>query len=154
MNLVALEQLRQIVLILSDDASEGDGEIVAQRQVRFPAPAAAASDWQCRSAPSRPPRLAPLPGPELVTKNDISLPSAAVTVAPHRNGEAARTASIFVPLRIVGSFLLSERKIRGSEMRSVLGLGHVQPLLKPRRGVGTDPPRYIRSRSAYPVISW
>src|SRR6266550_320112 len=33
-----------------------------------PAPAAVASIWQCRSAPSRPPRLPPLPGPALVTK--------------------------------------------------------------------------------------
>ena len=39
------------------------------RQVLVPAPAACASVWQCRSAPSRPPRSAPLPGPALVTKN-------------------------------------------------------------------------------------
>ena len=31
------------------------------RHVRLPAPAAFASDWQCWSAPSRPPRSAPLP---------------------------------------------------------------------------------------------
>jgi hypothetical protein len=41
------------------------------RQVRCPAPAAAASCWQCRSAPSTPPRLPPLPGPTLVMKNDM-----------------------------------------------------------------------------------
>src|SRR5439155_12314385 len=39
------------------------------RQVRLPAPAACASDWQCRSAPSMPPRSPPLPGPALVMKN-------------------------------------------------------------------------------------
>src|SRR5436309_2717434 len=36
-----------------------------------------ASDWQCWSAPSRPPRSAPLPGPTLVMKNVISLPALA-----------------------------------------------------------------------------
>src|SRR6266850_1079204 len=36
-----------------------------------PAPTAAASVWQCRSAPAIPPRFAPLPDPTLVTKNDI-----------------------------------------------------------------------------------
>ena len=39
------------------------------RHVRPPAPAAAASVWQCASAPARPPRSAPLPGPALVMKN-------------------------------------------------------------------------------------
>src|SRR5690606_10096254 len=38
------------------------------RQVLLPAPTAAASDWQCASAPSRPPRSPPRPGFELVTK--------------------------------------------------------------------------------------
>src|SRR5262252_6502187 len=42
------------------------------RQVLLPAPAPCASVWQCRSAPSRPPRSAPLPGPLLVTKKVIS----------------------------------------------------------------------------------
>src|SRR6185369_11702615 len=32
-------------------------------------PAACASCWQCASAPARPPRSAPLPGPALVMKN-------------------------------------------------------------------------------------
>ena len=41
------------------------------RQVRLPAPAAAARVWQILSAPARPPRFAPLPDPALVTKNDI-----------------------------------------------------------------------------------
>src|SRR3954463_16324496 len=39
------------------------------RQVLPPAPAASARDWHCRSAPSKPPRSAPLPSPALVTKN-------------------------------------------------------------------------------------
>ena len=41
------------------------------RHVRLPAPAAAASVWQCLSAPASPPRLAPLPGPALVMKKLI-----------------------------------------------------------------------------------
>src|SRR6185312_647423 len=40
-------------------------------QVFAPAPADAASSWQWRSAPVSPPRSAPLPGPALVTKNDM-----------------------------------------------------------------------------------
>src|SRR5262245_19416090 len=43
------------------------------RQVRWPAPAASASDWQCRSAPSRPPRSAPLPGPTLLMKKVMAV---------------------------------------------------------------------------------
>ena len=39
------------------------------RQVRSPAPTAAASFWQWASAPARPPKSAPLPDPVLVTKN-------------------------------------------------------------------------------------
>src|SRR5215831_17252078 len=39
--------------------------------VALPRPAAAASAWQCASAPWRPPRFAPSPLPALVTKNDI-----------------------------------------------------------------------------------
>src|SRR5688572_9295629 len=38
------------------------------RQVLLPAPTACASDWQCASAPAKPPKLPPLPGFELVTK--------------------------------------------------------------------------------------
>src|SRR5438874_11195642 len=40
-------------------------------QVRFPAPAAAASVWQCASAPANPPRLPPSPTGSLVTKKFI-----------------------------------------------------------------------------------
>src|SRR3954469_22416950 len=36
-----------------------------------PAPAAAASAWQCWSAPASPPRSPPLPGAVLVMKNDM-----------------------------------------------------------------------------------
>src|SRR5262247_1122630 len=39
--------------------------------MRLPAPTAAASLWQCASAPARPPKFAPLPGPALVTKKVI-----------------------------------------------------------------------------------
>src|SRR5207247_1722471 len=39
--------------------------------VQLPAPAAAARVWQCLSAPSRPPKSAPLPDPTLVTKKLI-----------------------------------------------------------------------------------
>ena len=49
----------------------GDCVLRYARQVRLPAPAACASAWQWRSAPSSPPRSPPLPGPVLVTKNDI-----------------------------------------------------------------------------------
>src|SRR6187549_890947 len=42
------------------------------RQVLPPAPTACASAWQCASAPARPPRSPPLPGPLLVTKNVIT----------------------------------------------------------------------------------
>src|SRR5262249_3293144 len=38
------------------------------RHVLLPAPAACAKVWHWRSAPSRPPRSAPLPGPVLVMK--------------------------------------------------------------------------------------
>jgi hypothetical protein len=40
-------------------------------QVRFPAPTAAASVWQCASAPANPPRLPPSPIGSLVTKKFI-----------------------------------------------------------------------------------
>jgi hypothetical protein len=40
-------------------------------QVRFPAPAAVASVWQCASAPANPPRLPPSPMVWLVTKKFI-----------------------------------------------------------------------------------
>src|SRR5688500_5940669 len=59
------------------------------RHVRLPAPAAAASVWQCLSAPASPPRLAPLPGPALVMKNDILLPCAETP----REAAAANTAT-------------------------------------------------------------
>src|SRR5260221_1872538 len=39
--------------------------------VAEPRPAAAASAWQCASAPAMPPRFAPSPLPALVTKKDI-----------------------------------------------------------------------------------
>src|SRR3954467_12486860 len=42
-------------------------------QVLLPRPAAVASTWQWRSAPSSPPRLPPLPGPTLVTKKLMEL---------------------------------------------------------------------------------
>src|SRR5258706_16096997 len=41
-----------------------------------PAPAAVASIWQWRSAPRRPPRFPPLPGPALVTKKLIEFAGA------------------------------------------------------------------------------
>src|ERR1700733_4971026 len=40
-------------------------------QVRFPAPTAVASTWQCASAPANPPRLPPSPMGSLVTKKFI-----------------------------------------------------------------------------------
>src|ERR1700729_2590099 len=40
-------------------------------QVRFPAPTAVASTWQCASAPASPPRLPPSPIGSLVTKKFI-----------------------------------------------------------------------------------
>ncbi len=36
LNLIALEELRQLVLILRDDAREWDGQVVAEREVRLP----------------------------------------------------------------------------------------------------------------------
>src|SRR5262245_14701884 len=56
------------------------------RQVFAPAPAACASDWQCRSAPATPPRSPPLPGPLLVRKKLVSADCA-------KAGGAATTAS-------------------------------------------------------------
>ena len=47
----------------------GGAEIGSPRAVA--APAAAASIWQCASAPASPPRFPPSPGPTLVTKNPI-----------------------------------------------------------------------------------
>ncbi len=47
--------------------------------VRSPAPAACASAWQCRSAPSSPPRSAPFPMGVLVTKKLMLLCCACVT---------------------------------------------------------------------------
>ena len=37
LNLIALEELRQLVLVLRDDARERDGQVVAQREVGFAA---------------------------------------------------------------------------------------------------------------------
>src|SRR5688572_8186706 len=66
------------------------------RQVRLPAPAAAASVWQCLSAPLRPPKLAPLPEPTLVTKNVIGFGCCADSPndATSRNTTMPSTADI------------------------------------------------------------
>jgi hypothetical protein len=37
LDLVTLEELRQVVLILRDDACQRDGEVVSQRKIRFAA---------------------------------------------------------------------------------------------------------------------
>src|SRR5688572_20754458 len=54
-------------------ALTGDGPPVLRYalHVLLPAPTALASDWQCWSAPARPPRSAPLPDPVLVMKKLI-----------------------------------------------------------------------------------
>src|SRR5690606_32841961 len=53
------------------------GALRYARQVRAPAPTAAAKRWHCASAPARPPRLPPKPRPVLVTKNVIARASRA-----------------------------------------------------------------------------
>src|SRR5205823_3263185 len=79
------------------------------RQVRSPAPAAFASDWQCASAPSRPPRLAPLPVPVLVTKNVTSfgvgcmLAQPAIAMTPAIESHVARQGSDGTTLLYSGS---------------------------------------------------
>src|SRR5206468_10036415 len=68
--------------------------------VRLPAPAAAASAWQCLSAPSRPPKSAPLPDPTLVTKK---LMFAACDCAPASipNPRNAMNATTAQPARVM-----------------------------------------------------
>src|SRR5688572_30683769 len=60
------------------------------RHSRCPAPAAFASAWQCRSAPSSPPRSAPLPGPALVMKKVMSFCCACASAAASKAMAAMR----------------------------------------------------------------
>src|SRR5215470_8626655 len=79
------------------------------RQVLLPAPAVCANFWQCRSAPSSPPRSAPLPGPVLVTKKLISgacgtccacmLPPCASNIAADASTDQ-RMDMVFLPLNV------------------------------------------------------
>ena len=67
-------------------------------------PRRAASCWQCRSAPARPPRSAPLPEPTLVTKNDIFACWACAGAKESRvrhatNGAQVRATVMFTNLR-------------------------------------------------------
>ena len=55
------------------------------------APLAIASPWQCRSAPSRPPKSAPRPAPALVTKN--VMPDCCAFATPPRTSESRANAA-------------------------------------------------------------
>src|SRR5689334_10652504 len=59
-------------------------------QVLPPAPTACASDWQCASAPAKPPKLPPLPGFVLETKKLMFAAGACASATPTLS---ARTAS-------------------------------------------------------------
>jgi len=63
-----------------------------------PAPTAAASFWQCASAPESPPRSAPLPGPAPVMKKIIDAGSAIAGPAT-RNAKTAAQAVTGTPNR-------------------------------------------------------
>src|SRR5688572_2994961 len=67
------------------------------------APAALASAAQCRSAPARPPRSAPLPEPTQVTKNVILFCRAIAGAV--RAASNAMPANILKPLFIVPSLV-------------------------------------------------
>src|SRR5437868_2367064 len=68
--------------------------------VWLPAPAAVASDWQSLSAPSRPPKSAPLPDPVLVTKKLMfaACDCAPASIPNPRNAMDATTAQ---PARVM-----------------------------------------------------
>src|SRR5689334_4882590 len=65
--------LRQGPLPIRSRALTAPGPCVLRYacHVLSPAPAAAASVWQCLSAPANPPKSPPLPEPVLVMKNDM-----------------------------------------------------------------------------------
>src|SRR3954447_1669983 len=76
------------------------------RQVLLPAPPAWASFWHCASAPSRPPRSAPLPGPLEVTKNVMSADCACADGAASKAAASARPEIVTVlSMRIILSSL-------------------------------------------------
>src|SRR5262249_51573267 len=79
-------------------------------QVWLPAPAPCASDWQCASAPWRPPRSAPLPEPALVTKNVILFCCACAAPPMPSDSSAADT-----PMqRFIALFMVSRPSVDGS----------------------------------------
>jgi len=89
--------------------------------IAAPRPAPAASIWQCASAPAIPPRLAPLPGPALVTKNVMSAgPGGAVAQLASNPNPATATAM----LRILDCifFLLEGSWAVGTRARDILGV--------------------------------
>src|SRR6185503_11855040 len=95
--------------------------------VRFE-PAFCASALQCASAPSRPPRSAPLPLPTLVTKNDMGPFAAAFfscACAPKASSSAAATIVSFMQTSPRVECLLTSRTRR---------LFPLQDLARPRAG--------------------
>jgi hypothetical protein len=90
--------------------------------VWLPAPTAAASFWQCASAPARPPKSAPLPEAVLVTKNVIAdaLPPALVVAS----GECIMSAHPALASAIAIATAMLERLIASS--LSVVGFGVLQ----------------------------
>src|ERR1700760_4991730 len=75
------------------------------RQVLLPAPAPAASDWHSRSAPSMPPRSAPLPEPGLVTTSVIVGDCAVCAQAEAATRNAASDAAAMAVLFLIVTFL-------------------------------------------------
>src|SRR5262245_20314556 len=75
-------------------------------QVLPPAPTPCASDWQCASAPARPPRLPPLPGFELETKKLMLPAGACASAMPTPTPKAASpptTVSRFIVIPLYGT---------------------------------------------------
>src|SRR5688572_12253932 len=85
------------------------------RHGRLPAPAFAASVWQCLSAPANPPRLPPIPEPVLLTKKLMDWPCAvtgadtgAVSATPSAIMTSVRLFLIVLP-PFAGTILTSRR---------------------------------------------
>jgi predicted dehydrogenase len=82
-----------------------------------PAPAAAASSWQCASAPASPPRSAPFPVPTLVMKKLIPVGSAVclagVAHAPTANRRPSEVSFLISPLLVSGWLAVKRNGVNG-----------------------------------------
>src|SRR5689334_20545868 len=107
--------------------------------VAEPRPAAAASDWQCASAPASPPRFAPSPFPTLVTKKDIGCGGACCAgcggcATATTAGNAAIAATTTRRVQVIWNPPLPPRTINGAAS-AILSLPEpvVSALLRPPR---------------------